>query len=135
MTAFSQDNPVRWSFATEKVSDKEFDVVFTANVDNGWYVYSQFLGEDGPIPTTFNFAENADVELIGKASETGTIKKDGYDELFGMDVLKFGGTATFKQRIKISNGADKVSGYLEFMTCDEMRCLPPAEVDFSISLN
>jgi len=37
------------------VDDKTIAVTFTANVDEGWYVYAQDIGEGGPIPTEFTF--------------------------------------------------------------------------------
>ena len=129
-----QLNPVKWTQTVQKVSENEYDIVFTANVEDGWYVYSQFLeGDNGPIPTSFNFNSNDQIEFIGKTKETGK-KKAGYDEMFMMDVVKFGGKVTFTQRVKTSASSTNVSGYLEYMTCDNERCLPPAAVDFSLDL-
>lgn len=127
-------DPVSWDSKAEKISDSEYNLTFTATLKDGWYVYSQFLGEDGPIPTSFTFDENANVQFVGKTAETGKSKKEGYDEMFDMNLVKFGGTATFTQKVSVSNGVDKISGYLTYMTCDETRCLPPKEVTFSIQL-
>jgi thiol:disulfide interchange protein DsbD len=127
--------PVSWDSKAEKISDTEYSLVFTATLDEGWYLYSQFLGNDGPVPTSFEFVENPNVKLVGKTTETGASKKEGYDELFDMNLVKFGGTATFTQKVTVSNGVDKISGALTYMTCDEMRCLPPDEVTFEIVLD
>jgi phosphoribosyl-dephospho-CoA transferase len=43
--------PVKWSQETEQVSDTEYDLIFTATIDEGWNIYSQFVEEGGPIPT------------------------------------------------------------------------------------
>jgi thiol:disulfide interchange protein DsbD len=127
-------NPVEWKQEVQKISDNEYNLVFTANVDDGWYVYSQYLeSDDGPIPTSFNFVENNDVEFIGQTTETGN-RKEGYDEMFEMNLIKFGGKVTFTQTVKTNNTPVNVSGYLEFMTCDNERCLPPMEVTFSLDL-
>ena len=128
-------DPVKWDSTAEKISDTEYQLVFTATLDNGWYLYSQFLGDDGPVPTSLTFDENPNIQLVGKAAETGKSKKEGYDELFGMNLVKFGGTATFTQKVTVSNGVDKISGIITYMTCDEMRCLPPDDVPFEITLN
>lgn len=126
-------NPVTWTFKAQKVADGEYDLVFTSHIDDGWYVYSQFLESDeGPIPTSFNFNENGSVQLVGKATEAGP-KHEGFDDIFEMNVVKYSGNPTFTQRVKIS-GATTLTGYLEYMTCDKNRCLPPTEVDFSFSL-
>ena len=41
--------PVKWSTSIEQVSEAEFDLIFTADIDEGWVVYSQFIEEGGPI--------------------------------------------------------------------------------------
>jgi thiol:disulfide interchange protein DsbD len=130
---FGQMNPVRWTYEAKKVMDNEYDLVFTAHIENGWYVYSQYLeSDDGPVRTSFNFEENAAVELIGQNVEEGH-KYEGFDELFYMNIIKFSGEPTFTQRVKIASPAT-LTGYLEFMTCDNEKCLPPREVDFSFEL-
>jgi thiol:disulfide interchange protein DsbD len=35
--------PVKWSYSTEKVNDKEYNLVFKAKIDKGWHLYSQFF--------------------------------------------------------------------------------------------
>lgn len=58
-SAAAQLEPVKWSFDVEKVSDTEYDIIFTANIDKGWSVYSPYLESDEvPIPTTFEFYNN-----------------------------------------------------------------------------
>ena len=60
--------PVTWSFSSKQISDTEFNLVLTANVDNNWHLYSQFIGEGGPVPTSFKFKLSPDYVLVGKAS-------------------------------------------------------------------
>ena len=39
--------PVKWSFSQNQISDDEFEIIYTAVLDDGWYIYSQYLeGED-----------------------------------------------------------------------------------------
>lgn len=128
----AQKKVVDWSFAAKKVSAEEYDVTFTATVKSGWYIYSQFLVGDGPIPTSFEFEKITGVQYIGKTKEVGN-KKEGFDEVFGMNVMKFSGIVTFTQRIK-TKSAKTITGYLTYMTCDDEQCLPPMDVDFSINL-
>ena len=133
LSSLAQLNPVKWSFEAIPVSKGVYDLVFTAHIQTGWYVYSQHLGsDDGPIPTTFHFDDNGAVERIGEVSEEGT-RHEGYDELFMMDIVKYSGSPKFTQRVKVK-GPTTVTGYLEFMTCDNERCLPPREVPFQFSL-
>ena len=40
--AFAQIlNPVKWDVKTEKISNTEYDLVFSANIDQEWAIYSQ----------------------------------------------------------------------------------------------
>ena len=136
--AMAQQNPVKWSYEAKKVADgpagtSTYDLVFTANISDGWYVYSQYLeSDDGPVRTSFTYDENAAVKMEGKNLEDGH-KYEGYDDLFGMTIIKFNGQPTFTQRVKITKPTT-LSGHLEFMTCDNERCLPPSEVSFRFDL-
>jgi len=124
-------NPVHWNTSWKQVSDDEFDLIFTANIDKGWHIYSQYLeGEDGPIPTSFNFNDSTAFELIGKNVESDMNRKEAFDDLFDMNVVTYEKKAVFTQRVKGENLSKPITGYLEFMTCDNTRCLPPEEVDF-----
>jgi Disulphide bond corrector protein DsbC len=137
--AIAQQNPVKWSYEAKKVADAPkgellYDLVFTAHISDGWYVYSQYLeSDDGPIRTSFTYDEaNTLVKMDGKNVEDGH-KYEGYDDLFGMNIIKFKGNTTFTQRVKIS-APTTLKGSVEFMTCDHERCLPPSDVPFRFDL-
>lgn len=133
--AQAQLNPVSWSFEVSKISNSEYDLTFTASLENGWYLYSQFIEEGGPVPTSLVFQESDHFQRIGeRAKEKGEVTKKGHDDLFDMEVVKFGKQAVFTQRIKVSNRTNPVEGYLEYMTCDDNRCLPPRRVEFKMPL-
>ncbi|MBL7794366.1 MAG: thioredoxin family protein [Saprospiraceae bacterium] len=128
-------NPVKWSTSYKQVSDTEFDLVFTAAMEPGWTIYSQHTSPDGPVPTAFYFDKGDHYQLNGAVKEKG-YKKEGPDPLFdGVNVIKFTKSPiTFTQRIKVKDFSKPVTGYLEFMTCDDERCLPPVEEAFSFAL-
>jgi len=129
----AQLEPVNWSIEAEKVGDTEYDIVFTAKIDKGWSVYSPHLESlDGPVPTTFEF-QNNDLKAIGKIKEAGN-RKEMYDELFEMNLIKFSGKARFTQRVTVEN-SETVKGYLTYMTCNDESCLPPKDVEFEINLD
>ncbi len=130
---FAQLNPVKWSYEAKQVADGEYDLIFTANITDGWYVYSQNLpSDDGPIPTSFSWGDNSNFTLVGKTVEEGP-KHEGYDEIFDMNVIKYSGRPTFTQRVKINEPTD-FSVFVEFMTCDKNRCLPPTEIEAKFQL-
>jgi thiol:disulfide interchange protein len=127
--------PVKWTFGTENISDKEATLVFTASIDKKWHLYSQFIAEGGPIPTSFKIKPSKDFELIGKTTESGKVE-ELFDPNFDMKLVFFSNKAVFRQKIKIKNQTDfKVSGSLEFMTCDDHQCLPPTEIEYEIAVS
>ena len=138
-TAFSQIfDPVKWSFSTERLNDDEATLIFTAKIENKWHLYSTVVEtrpEGNPIATSFTIEpQNTKYQKVGKISEPkGTTK---YDPNFEMDLKVFDKNAVFKQKIKIITAeAFKIKGVLEFMCCDDSRCLPPTEVPFEFKID
>lgn len=127
-------NPVKWNFSAKEISDTEAELIFKATIDKGWHLYSQDIPADGPIPTSFTFTKSKDYELIGKVTEPKAIEEE--DPNFGMTLKYFANDVVFKQKIKIkSKGEFAVAGELEFMVCDETKCLPPSIEEFSLKIN
>lgn len=124
--------PVKWSYSSETINDKEAVITIKASIEKNWHLYSQFVGEGGPVPTSFRFTKSPDFSTVGKTEEVPAAKRV-MDDIFGMEVAWFEKSATFKQKIKINATKDfDVKGVLEFMVCDDKQCLPPEEVEFSI---
>ncbi len=120
--------PVKWSTSVNKISATEYELVATATIDAGWHLYSQNVPEDGPIPTSFAFEGNANYLKKGNTAEGEghTIQ----DPIFEMEITYFEKKADFKQRIRVKGKTPfEVKGTVEFMVCDDSRCLPPTEVD------
>ncbi|TJY37830.1 protein-disulfide reductase DsbD family protein [Pontimicrobium aquaticum] len=130
-------DPVSWQFETNKISDDEYDIIFTANIEDKWAVYSQFVEEGGPLPTIFNFEENENYQLIDSVVESDENKVTKHDKVFDMEVSKFFNKATFKQRIKVVGDQFRISGNIEYMTCDDEQCIfkPDNPFEFSFSVN
>ena len=126
-------DPVNWSYSSEKINDKEFDLLITAKIEKGWHLYSQFIEEGGPIPTSFKFNPSAAYKLIGKVTESPK-PITAFDKNFNMEIAWHKNQAVFKQRISLNKPITAITGVLEFMVCDDQRCLPPAEVEFEVPL-
>jgi hypothetical protein len=123
--------PVRWHFATAPINDNEAKLIFTADLEEGWHLYSQYMEEDGPLPTAFSFNPDAGYTLIGKVNEESTPVKH-YDDTFMMEIAWFDRTAVFSQHIRSLTQSTVVKGKIEFMACNNEMCLPPDEVTFII---
>ncbi len=130
-TESSMVNPVSWTVNLNTISDGEYELVYTAKMQDPWTVYSQYTSDDGPVPTTITY--ETEVEKIGKGTETGH-KKEGYDKMFETEVIKFLSDQPFVIKHKIKSSTDKLKGYLTYMTCDDTRCLPPTDVEFAFDL-
>lgn len=135
ISSFAQiHNPVKWNFKTEKVNDSEYKLIYEAKIDKGWHLYSQYIEEGGPIPTGFYLDQSADYEVVGKITESPDPHEE-FDESFQMNLKYFGKEATFTQTIKLkTQNSFIIKGYLEYMVCDDEKCLPPAEVDFEFAI-
>ena len=125
-------NPVEWSFSQEYLGDSEYNLLFEANIEDGWYVYSQHVGDDGPIPTEFTFFETEGYELVGNVQEGEPIEE--FDPNFDMILKYFKKKAVFNQKVKLLSNSATVSGEFVFMVCDESQCLPPEYVEFLFNL-
>jgi len=127
------DMPVVWSFKLVDLGNGEYEIEYTAKIDDAWNVYSQYTDDNGPVPTYIEYEVNEGVELLGKATEEGH-RKEGKDPLFdNVVVIKFLGDEDFviTQKLK-ANKNSKLKGYLTYMTCDDSHCMPPTDVDFEV---
>ncbi|TNJ42573.1 cytochrome C biogenesis protein [Tamlana fucoidanivorans] len=124
--------PVKWTTTIETLSASEFNLVFIANIDDHWHLYSQTVPENGPLPTVFVFENNSNIKLIGKPAEQKG--KTVYEAVFEMKVTYFENKAVFKQKVKrLTNKPFAIVGEIEFMTCDNQQCIQEYE-DFEIKL-
>jgi len=128
--------PVKWTSKAKKLSDTEYEITYSAILDNKWHFYSQKQdSEDGPIASEFTFDTfSKDFTLIGNTEESKS--KRVYEEAFQMNVNYFENTATFTQKIKLLNPETKViKAAVLFQACDDEKCLPPDTFDFETSLS
>lgn len=128
-------DPCHWSFKVEQTKPDEAILISTAKLDSGWHLYSQFIGDGGPIPTKFTYNPSPNYKLNGKTEE-GKAHKE-YDPNFDMELLYFDKEAVFKQKIKVLGKKDfNITGALDYMVCLE-QCIfpPPEEFTFKIKGN
>lgn len=125
--------PVKWSYAAKRTSPTEVTVFLKASIAGGWHIYSMNVKDGGPIKTSFTFAKSKDYSLVGKTSEPKPVSK--FEKAFNMDVSYFENEVVFQQKIKLKSAkVTAIKGQLEYMTCNDQKCLPPDDVNFSIPL-
>ena len=125
--------PVKWAFSSKKISDTEYELIFKAKIDKNWHLYSQDIPM-APPATTFEFKKNDSYELIGKVVEDTTKIINEFDPNFDMVLKFYADSAVFKQKVKLLKESAEVTGFLNFMCCDDKQCLPPTDVDFDFKL-
>ncbi|HCY82723.1 MAG TPA: thiol:disulfide interchange protein [Xanthomarina gelatinilytica] len=122
-------NPVTWTGDVEKLSDTEYNLIFNAEIEEHWHLYSQTMpiGDDiiTPNPTEFIFDSLSQInnyKLIGKTLESPYIT--AYDKVFEMDLNYFDEKATFTQKIEVLNPNLKIIEVeASFQACDDERCI------------
>lgn len=128
-------SPVNWKFASKKISDNVYEIQMTADIQDGWHLYSQTQPKDAiAIPTSFNFNKNPLLQLDGKTKEQGKMEKFSDKEL-GVSANQYSKQVVFVQRVVLKGKAKTaVTGKVEFQTCDDKKCLPPKTVNFTVSI-
>ena len=127
-------NPVKWTFSSKKISDKIYELHITAAIDPGWHIYTIDHNADIGVATSVNLNQNPLGTITGKIKANGKpiIMKDPstgdrvkfYEK--SVDIVQ---VITLKAPVKTN-----YTGTVEFMSCDDKQCLPPATKQFSIAL-
>lgn len=133
ISGFAQNplKPVNWNVVYVPTSATEGEIQYTATIEKKWHIYSQRPTDVGPIPTSFTVNTSADFDLIGKVEEEEAHEE--YVAAFDAKVFVFSEKAVFKQKIKLKNQKSfTIKTSLEFMTCNDIQCLPPTILEFSV---
>ncbi len=128
------EDPVKWNFSVDNVNGQEAELVFSADIDYPWHLYSAHLPAGGPIATKPWYDESDAYTLVGDIVESPKAKIK-FDAGFQMDVGTLAGKAEFRQKVKFKDaGTQTVSGEVEFQVCDDEVCLPPKSVSFAFEV-
>jgi DsbC/DsbD-like thiol-disulfide interchange protein len=125
--------PVKWAYAAKKTSPTEATLFLKATMDAGWHVYSQTGQKGGPVKTTITFAPANGYTLAGPPAEPMPTTK--YEPAFEMPVSYFASSVIFQQKVKLTGkGPLLIKGTVKYMTCNDIKCLPPDEIAFNIPI-
>ena len=131
--AQTENNPAIISTTVEKISDTEYNLIFTAKILDQWHMYSQYNPDNASLPMEILASKDTKgFELVGKAKESKTYKE--YSDTWKKEEIFFKEKALITQRIKLTN-KDITSVKLNFFAqvCKEV-CIQ-IEEDFSFSLD
>lgn len=133
VNAQTEDNPLVWQTSILKISDTEYDAVFTAKILKDWHLYSQYNPEDASQALEIVIPEGKKgYKLVGKAKESETTKE--YSEVWEKEEIFFKNKATITQRVLIEDtNIDNITLEIYGQVCKQA-CIQ-IEDSFSFSLN
>ncbi len=128
-----QDNPVKWKASVEQAKVDTLQIKFTAAIQKGWHINSQFNKvTDGPLPTSFDISASDQYTLIGKVTEPKPLER--IEEAFNNQKLYyFENEVVFVQKIiPKTKGNITVKAAVTYMSCGSSMCLPPETEDITL---
>ncbi|MEN8776779.1 MAG: cytochrome c biogenesis protein CcdA [Polaribacter sp.] len=135
LISFSQteESPAVWQSTINKISNTEYNIVFTANLLQDWHLYSQYNPDGASQPLEILIPKGkTGYELIGKAIESKTHKE--YSEVWEKEEIFFSDVAILTQKIKITDTSlSTVSLQVYGQVCKEA-CIQIEEL-FTFSLS
>lgn len=124
-------NHVKWTFV---YNAKSSTVIATGEIEPGWHLYSQKTDENaGPIPTKMIIAPSKNYKVVGIPME-GLIPHEIFDKNFESTVYLFESHYAAEQQIKVKKSGT-LNGEMQYMICDNTKCLPPISVPFTLEIN
>jgi len=122
--------PVKWSYAAKKTSATEAVVYIKASLEGNWHIYALNIPNGDQIKTTFTFAPQKTFKLKGRTLEPKPITK--FEKALDINVSYFEKSVVFTQNVQLLASSAVVKGEVEFMACNDQRCLPRETIKFSI---
>lgn len=126
-------SPVEWDIRFDKNNTTDGVVIFSAQIEKGWHLYSTDLPDGGPVPTSVHWENLKNVRLVDGI----TANKAPHEEVDMVYHLKLGwwtDNVVLMQKIQIENVDDyEISGYIRFMVCNDGTCQAPKNVNFSFA--
>ena len=127
-------SPISWKYSAIKKDSKTFEIHLTATIDAPWHLYSQTTPDGGPLPTKISFSKNPLIILDGNVKELGKMQTR-HEDVFDIDTKFYAENVEFVQTVKLKTAAKtNILGSVEFMVCNDVQCLPPKTVPFTIEL-
>lgn len=124
----------RWNYSVEKISNNRLQVVLTANLDSGWYIYSSRMEDGGPQKTIVGVKPGKSFKVAEKTTESGKLIEK-FDSSFNITLRYYPRQAVFKKLIDVTDtSAFKLNGAVSYMLCTDEVCLPPEEKEFTINV-
>ena len=133
--AQTEKEPIVWKTSVQKISDIEYDLIFSATILKNWHLYSQYNPDGASLPLEISAVdENPDFKLIGKAKESKTDKE--YSDVWEKEEIFFKNKAVLTQRIQLTNkDITVIKLNLFYQVCKVGGVCIPFDDDYTFSLD
>jgi thiol:disulfide interchange protein DsbD len=124
---FGQLQPVKWELSTVEEEPGIQTLVFKADIDPGWKIYSQDYDTTAitkPIPLALYLEQSDAFELVGKTKELGRAKVDREPLFENIVVVSYEKKVVLRQQLRLGSPETEIVGYFDYMTCDAGKCIP-----------
>ncbi|MGA2795956.1 MAG: cytochrome c biogenesis protein CcdA [Thermoguttaceae bacterium] len=108
----------------------------TAEIKQGWHIYSITQEPGGPIRTKIQLAQSPQYRLAGEFQAQPPPKKEKDPDAFGeLSIETHYGSVTWCAPLEFAQGVDpaglRIGGKVSYQACDASSCLPPTDVAFT----
>ena len=121
-TAWAQMvQPVKWTTAIKMTGDKQGVVTMTANIGNGWHLYTNDIAQGGPLPLSVDWSSLDGVTLDGPLKADQAAHEE-MDDMFDMKVKWWTGRVTLTQKFTANKPSFKLNGTIKYQCCNDESC-------------
>jgi len=124
--------PVTWTHELKITGKNSGEIIHKAKIEDKWHLYGMNIPENGPRPTKIVYESISNAEKVGAIAGKSKLL-EVYDKSFEMNLSWYAKEAVFVQKISFKDASKvKIAGFVEFMACDDERCLPPVQEEFTL---
>jgi Disulphide bond corrector protein DsbC len=129
-------SPVKWDYKIEKASYGN-ELQLHAAIDKGWHIFcNKPGGDDLAIPTTIS------VVFVNANNQKDTVMltdRQANQKPTRLNIEGFGVVNYFEKDLVYKTNFDaypakQILIHINYQTCNDKMCLPPADVDFKIDI-
>lgn len=125
--------PVSWTFTVKKLEEEKYRIEAKAVMQAGYHIWAQDPGGDGSlIPTSFTTEHLHNGEWLGDWQESRKPKTEKIEFIDGT-IRWHEKEIIFSRDFKAKRG-DKIKGAVQFQSCNDEMCFPPAIENFIVSV-
>ena len=141
-TTFAQEtdtepNPIKWTIKTNISGQVEagdrFAAELTAQIENGWHLYSTDRVEGGPTPTRITIPSGQSFEIAGEIDSPAP--HSSYDPNFQLPTDYYDGSVLFTIPVRaLANSLTSLRVQVRYQTCTQTICLAPKLLDLETQI-